>query len=113
MEKKGFRIEQYELAKPAAAVFDEVRYSAKGGLRVNYVIGTVKVDGLPGGKTAGDTPAKAGVCEAMEGVCEAMAGMRTVMVTWDYEGLCRRRSNGERMPEWDLKLEGDDLKMEG
>lgn len=106
MEKKGFRIEQYELAKPAAAVFDEVRYSAKGGLRVNYVIGTVKVDGLPGGKTAGHTPAKAGVCEAM-------AGMRTVMVTWDYEGLCRRRSNGERMPEWDLKLEGDDLKMEG
>ena len=91
MEKKGFRIEQYELAKPAAAVFDEVRYGAKSGQRVNYVIGTVLIDGFPDGKATGNLP--------------AMAGMRTVMVTWDSEGLCRRRSNNERMPEFDIKLD--------
>lgn len=91
MNQNGYRIERYEQAKPEGAVFDEVRYKAKGGLRVNYVIGTVLIDGFPDGKATGDLP--------------AMAGMRTVMVTWDSEGLCRRRSNNERMPEFDIKLD--------
>lgn len=88
MEKKSYRIEQYERALPAGAVIDEVRYKAKGGQRVNYVIGTVKV------------------ASGLEGQQPSMAGMKTVMVTWNDEGLCRRRGNNERLPEFDLKMEG-------
>jgi len=43
MNKKGYRIAQYEQALPAGATIDEVRYHAKTGQRVNYVIGTVQV----------------------------------------------------------------------
>ena len=88
MEKKSYRIEQFEKALPAGAVIDEVRYKAKSGQRVNTVIGTVRAASRPEERQA------------------SMAGMRTVMVTWDDEGLCRRRGNNERMPEFDIKLEG-------
>ena len=90
MEKKGYRIEEFEQALPAGAEIDEVRYKAKGGQRVNYVIGTVRV---------------ADSSSAIRGHQPAMVGMRTVMVTWDEDGLCRRRRNNERMPEFDIKLD--------
>lgn len=88
MEKKGYKIEQFEKALPAGAVIDEVRYKEKSGQRVNTVIGTVRVASRPEERQT------------------SMAGMRTVMVTWDDEGLCRRRGNNERMPDFDIKLEG-------
>ena len=115
MEKRGYRIEQYEQAKPEGAVFDEVRYKAKGGLRVNYVIGTVKVDaranmrdtqpagsGLEEGRRVGGGQEEGRSC----GGERDRVGTLTVMVTWDDEGLCRLRSSNMRMPEFDLKLEG-------
>ena len=90
MEKKrGYRIADFEQAMPAGAVIDEVRYKAKSGQLVNYVIGTVRV---------GDPAA-----DADDG---SMVGMRTCMVTWDNEGLCYNRRNGVRMKKWDLKLGG-------
>ena len=95
MEKKGYRIAQYEQNLPAGAVIDEVRYTAKGGQQVNYVIGTVKVDERA---NMHDTR------PAVDGPGKAMAGSKTVMVTWDSEGLCRLRSNNERLPEFDIKL---------
>ena len=79
METKGYRIEEFERALPAGAVIDEVRYGAHGGLMVKSVIGYIKI---------------------------RSPFTRTILVTWDNEGLCRRRRNGERIPEWDVKLEG-------
>lgn len=82
MEKNGYRIAQYEQNLPAGAVIDEVRYKAIGGQRVNYIIGTVKRQvPCPGGSVS-----------------------KVVMVTWDREGLCRLRSNNERLPEFDIKM---------
>lgn len=82
MEKNGYSIAQYEQNLPSGAVIDEVRYKAKGGQRVNYVIGTVKRRlAVPGGH-----------------VC------KVEVVTWDSEGLCRLRGNGERLPEFDIKM---------
>lgn len=115
MNQNGYRIERYEQAKPEGAVFDEVRYKAKGGLRVNYVIGTVKVDAranmrdtLPAG--SGQEVSRAGGSGQVDarscGGERDRVGTLTVMVTWDDEGLCRLRSSNMRMPEFDLKLEG-------
>lgn len=82
MEKKGFTIAHYEQNLPSGAVIDEVRYKANGGQRVNYVIGTVKLRvQVAGGHVD-----------------------KVVMVTWDGEGLCRLRSNNERLPEFDIKM---------
>ena len=38
---KGYRIAQYEQCLPEGATIEEVRYHAKSGMKVNYVIGTV------------------------------------------------------------------------
>lgn len=84
MEKKGYRIAQYEQNLPSGAVIDEVRYKAKGGQRVNYVIGTVKRR----------VPIQGGHVDKVE------------VVTWDDEGLCRLHRNGERLPEFDINLRG-------
>ena len=101
---KGYGIARYEQNLPAGAVIDEVRYSAKGGQRVSCVIGTVKVDDRANMR---DTrPATDGPATAMTGERSSMVGGRTVMVTWDSKGLCRVRSNGERLPEFDIKLDG-------
>ncbi len=82
MENKGYKIAQYEQNLPAGAVIDEVRYKAKGGQKVNYVIGTVKRRvSRPGGFVD-----------------------KVITVTWDDEGLCRRRDNNERMSEFDIKM---------
>jgi hypothetical protein len=85
MEKKqGYRIAQYEQNLPEGCRIDEVRYNAKGGQRVNYVIGTAKVrTGCPGGFVD-----------------------RVVIVTWDNEGLCRIKKNNSRLPKYDIKFEG-------
>ena len=84
MNKKGYRIAQYEQALPSGATIDEVRYHAKTGQRVNYVIGTVQVRVFH-----------------PDGILD-----KQVKVTWDNEGLCRKYENNIRMPEYDLKLEG-------
>ena len=97
MEKKGYRIAQYEQNLPAGAVIDEVRYAAKSGQRVNYVIGTVKVD---------DRENMRGTRPAADGTGMSMAGGQTVKVTWDREGLCRLHSNNERLPEFDINMGG-------
>ena len=83
MEKKGYRIAQYERNLPSGAVIDEVRYRAKGGQRVESVIGTVKRR-VPLG-------------------CEFR--LKVEVVTWDGDGLCRVRCNNERLPEFDIKLD--------
>ncbi len=79
---KGHTIDQYEANLPAGAVIDEVRYRAKSGQKVNYLIGTVKI-----------------LVETTK---------KVVMVTWDDEGLCRRRSNNERLPSYDIQFAEDD-----
>lgn len=79
---KGYRIAQYEQCLPEGATIEEVRYHAKTGMKVNYVIGTVNVLGL-----------------------HAAASVGTVIkVTWDDEGLCRRRDNNQRLTDYDLNL---------
>ena len=82
MEKKGYRIAQFEQNLPDGAVIDDVRYKANSGQHVNYIIGTVKRQmPCPGGSVS-----------------------KAVMVTWDCDGLCRLRSNNERLPEFDIKM---------
>lgn len=44
MEKKGYRIEQFELALPSGAQFDRVVYEATGGQYVKEVYGRVFVE---------------------------------------------------------------------
>ena len=76
-KKKGYRIAQYEQNMPAEATIEEVRYNAKGGQKVNFVIGWVTT-----------------------------ATGKSLKVTWDDEGLCRKYNNNERLQEYDLNLEG-------
>lgn len=87
MEKKGYRIAQYEQNLPDGCRIDEVRYNTKGGQRVNYVIGTVKIHvpvaGAPGSFVD-----------------------KVELVTWDDEGLCRIKKNNSRLPEFDIKMGG-------
>lgn len=78
----GHTIDQFESNLPAGAVIDEVRYKAKSGQKVNYLIGTVKI-----------------LVETTK---------KVVMVTWDHEGKCRRRSNNERLPSYDIQFAEDD-----
>lgn len=107
MENTGYRIADFEQALPEGAVIDEVRYNAKGGQRVSCVIGTVRVDAFTDGKTVGHQR-EIGVFTDGKTVGHqpAMAGMKTVMVTWDSEGMCRRHPGRERMPQFDLDLGG-------
>lgn len=87
MKKTGYSIAQYEQNLPAGCRIDEVRYRAKGGQSVNYVIGTVKVrTNCPGGTVD-----------------------RVVIVTWDDEGLCRIKKNNSRLPEFDIKMGGGEI----
>ena len=81
---KGYHIAQYEQCLPEGATIEEVRYHAKSGMKVNYVIGTVNVLGLHAAASA-DT---------------------VIKVTWDDEGLCRRRDNNQRLTDYDLDLAG-------
>ena len=83
-KQKGYRIAQYEQALPSEATIEEVRYYAKTGLRVNYVIGTVQIRIFH-----------------PDGILD-----KRIRVTWDNEGLCRKLENNIRMPDYDLKLEG-------
>lgn len=81
-KKKGYRIAQYEQALPSGATIEEVRYNAKTGQRVNYVIGRVQVRVFH-----------------PDGILD-----KQVKVTWDNEGLCRKYGNNERLPDFDLTL---------
>lgn len=82
MEKnKGYRIEDFEKALPTGAMFDEVVYQSNNGQLVKRVHGQV-ADVHDGTKSR-------------------------IQVIWDANGKCYRRTSWMRMPEWDLKLEGD------
>ena len=85
MENTGYRIADFEQALPEGAVIDEVRYNARSGLKVNCVIGTVKVK----------TPVGAGAWTD-----------EVKMVIWNEKGMCHLRCSGQWLPEFDLKLEG-------
>lgn len=72
---EGYRIEQFEKAKPEAAEFDMVVYKATRGQRVLRVHGSIRVCG------------------------------KSKRVIWDDQGHCKSIAEQEDLPFWDLKLE--------
>lgn len=71
---EGYRIEQFEKAKPEAAEFDMVVYKATRGQRVLRVHGAIRVCG------------------------------KRKRVIWDDQGRCKSMADQVDMPEWDLKI---------
>lgn len=71
---EGYRIEQFEKAKPEGAEFDMVVYKATRGQKVLRVHGSIRV---------------CGKCKR---------------VIWDDQGRCKSQAGEEDLSSWNLKL---------